>query len=49
MITSISTKVQGREFITEDGSRNIPVDGYINKPAQPEELLKKVKELLKKR
>ena len=49
MITSVNVRISGAEFATATDSEYLPVDGFINKPAQPEELLRKVKELLEKK
>lgn len=49
MITSVNVKLPGMDFSPEKGGEFMPVDGFINKPAQPEELITKVKELLEKK
>ncbi len=45
MITAISQK-KGMNFSPENDDAFLPVDGFIEKPVQPKELLAKVSELL---
>lgn len=45
MITAISQK-KGMRFSPEKDDAFLPVDGFIEKPVQPKDLLKKVKELV---
>ena len=49
MITSVNEKIPGMGFSSETDGEYMPVDGFINKPAQPEELIKTIKELLEKK
>jgi len=49
MVTSVNVKLPGVDNAALTGSEYLPVDGFMNKPAQPEELLKKTSELLKQK
>ncbi len=47
MITAInSDMVAGDEFSPGTDNENLPIDGFINKPAQTEELYRKIETLL---
>ncbi|MCP5003000.1 MAG: response regulator, partial [Planctomycetes bacterium] len=45
MITAISRQ-KGMHFSKEEDEAFLPVDGFINKPVQPKDLLEKVSKLL---
>ena len=47
MISAINETSGGFSFSPSPGDENVPVDGFINKPARPEELFSKVEQLLK--
>lgn len=46
MITAINDGQTGAEFAPGTEDANIPIDGFINKPARPEELYRQVARLL---
>ncbi len=46
MVTSINVELPQFHFSPETDGAYLPVDGFIDKPAQPEDLTQKVKELL---
>lgn len=47
MLTAINVKKPGFEFSEQSTGEYLPVDDFIDKPAQPEELIEKVEKLLK--
>ncbi len=46
MVTAINVEIPQFHFSPETDGAYLPVDGFIDKPAQPEELKQKVSELL---
>ncbi len=46
MLTSVNEAYPGFDFSPNTDEEFLPVDEFINKPAQPDELLEKVKKLL---
>lgn len=47
MITAINDGNTGEEFAPGTENRELPIDGFLNKPARPEELYRQVDALLK--
>ena len=47
MISAVNVKKPGFGFSDQEGGEYLPIDGFIDKPAQPEDLVQKVEELLK--
>jgi len=48
MVTAVNIRHKGFHFSPNTDGEYLPVDDFIDKPAQPEDLVQKVKELLKK-
>jgi len=46
MITAINDGQSGEEFSPGTENENLPIDGFMNKPARPEELYRQVRMLL---
>ena len=49
MITAINQQGNGLAFSPETDDQYLPVDEFINKPAQPQELYEKIEKLLQKK
>jgi DNA-binding response OmpR family regulator len=49
MVTAVNSKMKNFEFSPETDGDYLPVDGFLDKPVQPKELLEKVSELLGKK
>lgn len=47
MVTAVNIKHPGFRFSPETDQEYLPVDDFVDKPAQPQELLRKVQALLK--
>ena len=46
MITAVNTQYPNFDFSNKTDGEFFPVDGFIEKPAQPDDLIQKVNELL---
>lgn len=46
MITAVNTQYPNFDFSNKTDGEYLPVDGFIEKPAQPDDLIRKVNELL---
>ena len=46
MITAVNTQYPNFNFSNKTDGEYLPVDGFIEKPAQPDDLIRKVNELL---
>ena len=46
MVTAVNVKSPGFTFSPENDAEFLPVDGFIDKPAKPGELVQKVKDLI---
>ncbi|MCK5197675.1 MAG: hypothetical protein KAR21_04955, partial [Spirochaetales bacterium] len=46
MITAVNTQYPNFDFSNKTDGEFLPVDGFIEKPAQPDNLIRKVNELL---
>ena len=46
MVTAVNVKYPGFDFSPKTDGEYLPVDGFIEKPVQPQDLLQKVEELL---
>lgn len=46
MLTAVNVENPGFDFSPKTDGEYLPVDGFLDKPAQPEELLEKVRELI---
>ncbi len=46
MITAVNTQYPNFDFSNKTDGEFLPVDGFIEKPAQPDDLIRKVNELL---
>jgi DNA-binding response OmpR family regulator len=49
MVTAVNIRHPGFRFAPETDAEYLPVDDFIDKPAQPSELVEKVEKLLKQR
>lgn len=46
MVTAVNTQRPGYNFNIQDESEFLPIDGFIDKPAQPDDLIQKVQSLI---
>ncbi|MCB4757483.1 MAG: response regulator [Elusimicrobia bacterium] len=46
MMTSVNAKVSGYKFSDESDGEYLPVDDFVDKPVQPEDLLQRVEKLI---